>query len=207
MLTLEKSHGLTRVGGREKRILLLMLKGDEPPGKPNPIWFDIYREFGMDYCSFPKKYQQKFREERSFRLSIHRLTKKGFVRPVSVVPNGHPLPDPRGYGYVFYCLTQRGRTLAEELQWEEHASESQEDLKKLLKQLSKLSNEQKTISQIRELLWQQSHNKFECREAFENYWSQRRLGLVLKKLGYKNARVSLRNRQKKYSFDDIPDNR
>jgi hypothetical protein len=198
MLTLEKSRGLIRLGWREKSILLLMLKGDDPPGKPNPIWFDIYSEFGINYNSLPKKYQPKFQEERNFRLSIHRLTKKGLVRPVSVVPDGSSLPDPRGYGYIYYSLTLTGRTTAERLQSEEKALKIQEDLEKAVKQLRALSAMQVTISQVRELLWQQSQEKFDSRNEFDRYWSNTKLGLMLKKYTCGRTRVSVKDSRRKY---------
>jgi hypothetical protein len=93
-----------------------MLKSDDPPGNPNPIWFDIYREFEMNYSSLPKKYQNKFREERMFRQSIRRLTKRGFIKPLLVTQQAFSLDtDPRGYGYLFYSLTLLGRLTAEKL--------------------------------------------------------------------------------------------
>lgn len=200
MLTLEKSHGLTKLGWREKSILLLMLKSDNPPGKPNPIWFDIYSEFGLNYTSLPKKYQPKFREERNFRLSIHRLTKKGLVRPVSVIPDGCSLADPRGYGYNFYSLTQTGRAIAEKLGLEKRASKSDEDFDEILKLLKAQGSVIITLGQMRELLWQKSHGKFSDREAFEKYWSQRRLAVTLKKRGLKNVRAGFGKRQRIYFF-------
>jgi len=201
MLTQEKSHGLTKLGWREKSILLLMLKSDNPPGKPNPIWFDIYNEFGINYNALPKKYQPKFREERKFRLSIHRLTKKGLVRPVSVVPEGCSLQDPRGYGYIFYSLTRIGRVVAEKLQGEEKASKIQEDLERAVKQLRRLKILQVTISQVRELLWQQSHNKFPSRAEFNRYWNNTKLGLMLKKYAFERTRVSMKDSRRKYLLE------
>ena len=198
MLTLEKSRGLTKLGRREKSILLLMLKGDDPPGKPNPIWFDIYSEFGINYNSLPKKYQPKFREERNFRLAIHRLAKKGLVRPVSVVPEGSSLPDPRGYGYIFYSLTQTGRATAERLQSEEKALKIQEDLEKIVLKLRALSGVQVTISQVRELLWQQSQDKFANMDEFDRYWNNTKLGIMLKKYTSERTRISLKDSRRKY---------
>jgi hypothetical protein len=198
MLTLEESHGLTRLGRREKSVLLLMLKSDDPPGKPNPIWFDIYSNFGINYNTLPKKYQPKFREERNFRLSIHRLTKKGLIRPVSVVPEGSSLPDPRGYGYIFYSLTTTGRTTAETLQMEENASKIQEDLEKTVNHLRTLGNVQVTISQIRELLWQQSQDKFASRNEFNRYWNNTKLGLMLKKYTSGRTQISMKDGRRKY---------
>jgi hypothetical protein len=198
MLTLEKSHGLTKLGWREKSILLLMLKSDNPPGKPNPIWFDIYNEFGINYNALPKKYQPKFRDERNLRLSIHRLSKKGLVKPVSVVLEGSSLPDPRGYGYIFYSLTRIGRVVAEKLQGEEKASKIQEDLERAVKQLRRLKILQVTISQVRELLWQQSHDKFSNRNEFDRYWNNTKLGLMLKAFTYRRTQISNTDGRKKY---------
>lgn len=198
MLTLEKSRGLTKLGSREKRILLLMLKGDEPPGKPNPIWFDIYGEFGINYNSFPKKYQPKFREEKNIRLSILRLSKKDLVRPVSVVPEGSSLPDPRGYGYIFYSLTQTGRATAERLKSEEKALKIQDDLEKIMLQLRALSAAQVTIGQVRELLWQQSQDKFVNMDEFDRYWNNTKLGIMLKKYSFGRTQVSMKDGRRKY---------
>jgi hypothetical protein len=198
MLTLEKSSGLTKLGRREKSILLLMLKGDDPPGKPNPIWFDIYSEFGINYNSLPKKYQQKFREERSFRLSIHRLAKKGLVRPVSIVPNGCSLTDPRGYGYSFYSLTQTGHQAAEKIRWDENATKSQIDLEETMILLKVRGAKLVTISQVREMLWQRSHDKFASREEFEKYWNEHKLGFSLKKYSSERKCISMKDGRRKY---------
>jgi len=202
MLTLEKLHGLTRIGRREKSILLLMLKSDDPPGKPNPVWFDIYNEFGINYSSLPKKYQPKFREERNFRLSLYRLAKKGLVRPVSILSNGCSLSDPRGYGYIFYCLTQNGRKRAEKLECERKTSISHEDLEKVVQQLKALSNQQVTLSRIRELLWQQSHDKFTDRNEFDRYWNNSKLGLELRKCASKRTQISKKDGRRKYLLKD-----
>lgn len=198
MVTVEKSRGLTKLGWREKSILLLMLKGDEPPGKPNPIWFDIYSEFGLNYNSLPKRYQPKFREERNFRLSIHRLTKKDLVRPVSVVPADSSIPDPRGFGYNFYSLTLTGRIKAKKLQKKENRLKIQEDLEGIVKQLKTSRIEHVTISQIRELLWQQSQNKFASRDEFNQYWNNTKLGLTLKKYSLGWKQISAKDGRKKY---------
>lgn len=198
MLTVEKSRGLIRLGWREKRILLLMLKGDEPPGKPNPIWFDIYSEFGLSYNSLPKKYQPKFREERNFRLSILRLTKKGLVRPVSVIPKGCSLLDPRGYGYNFYSLAQSGRQAAEKARWNENAEKSHIDFEETMQIFAVRGIEQVTISQVREMLWQRASDKFSCREEFEKYWNKHKLGFALKTYVNERTRVSRKDSKRKY---------
>jgi len=198
MLTLEKSHGLTRLGWREKSILLLMLKGDDPPGKPNPIWFDIYSEFGINYNSLPKKYQPKFREERNFRLSIHRLAKRGFVRPVSVIPTGYSLTDPRGYGYIFYSLAQTGRRAAEKIRWDENAEKSHVDFEETMKLLIVRGIKQVTIRQVREMLWQRTSDKFASREEFEKYWNKHKLGFALKRYVNERTRVSRKDSKRKY---------
>ncbi len=198
MLTLEKSPGLIKLGWREKSILLLMLKNDNPPGKSNPIWFDIYNKFDINYNALPKKYQPKFREERNFRLSVHRLTKKGLVKPVWVVQKESSLPDPRGYGYVFYSLTRTGRVMAEKLQQDEKVSKMHEDLENAVRQLRVLGNMQVTISQVRELLWQQSQDKFAHRDEFDSYWNNTKLGLMLKKCAFGRTRISIKDSRMKY---------
>ncbi len=200
MLTLEKSRGLTKLGRLEKSILLLMLKSDDPPGKPNPVWFDIYSEFGINYNSLPKKYQSKFREERNLRMSIHRLAKKGLVRPVSIVPNGCSLTDPRGYGYSFYSLTQTGHQAAEKIRWDENATKSQIDLEETMKLLRVRGAKLVTISQVREMLWQRSHDKFANREEFEKYWNEHRLGFSLKKYVSERTRISRKDARRKYQL-------
>jgi predicted transcriptional regulator len=113
MSILKALSGKTRFGWREKRVLLVMLKSDDPPGKPNLIWFDIYNEFNINYDNLKKKYQPKlYREEKNCRRSLYRLTKRGFVKPVIAVYDNFLLQDPRGIRYIRYSLTAKGRAIA-----------------------------------------------------------------------------------------------
>ncbi len=175
-----------------------MLKNDNPPGKPNPLWFDIYNAFGINYSSFPKKYQTKFREERNIRLSIHRLIKKDLIRPLSISLNNNALSDPRGYGYIFYYLTPNGHKVAEISQRKESCFKSNGDLEKIIGQLKALGNKQATVSQIRELLWQATSDKFNSKAEFERYWNNTRLGLALKKYTYKRTQIGRKEGKRKY---------
>ena len=197
MLTLEKSRGSTKLGRREKSILLLMLKSDDPPGKPNPIWFDIYKEFGLNYNSLPKKYQTAFQEERLFRQSIHRLAKKALVKPISIAHEDYSLPDPRGYGYIFYCLTPTGRLTAKKLQKKEAALTDQDDFEKAISRLCALHNDQVTTSQVRELLWAMSP-KFSSKVEFDKHWNNTKLGLMIRKHTLKRCRIGTNDGRRKY---------
>lgn len=197
MLTLEKSPGSTKLGRREKSILLLMLKSDDPPGKPNPVWFDIYKEFGLNYDSLPKKYQAVFQEERLLRQSIYRLTKKALVKPLSIALEGYPLADPRGYGYVFYCLTPIGRLTAEKIKKKEVASKDPEDFQKAVNQLHAIGNTKVSVSQIRELLWEMPH-KFSNRTEFDKHWNNTKLGRMIKKHALKRSRMGMADGRRKY---------
>jgi len=88
--------------------------------------------------------------------------------------------------------------VAEKLQGEEKASKIQEDLEKAVKQLRALKILQVTISQVRELLWQQSQDKFSNRKEFDRYWNNTKLGLMLKAFTYRRTQISNTDGRKKY---------
>ena len=187
-----------RLGAREKAVLLLMLRSDDPPGKPNPLWFDIYREFGIDYDSLPKKYQLKFREERKFRLSIHRLIKKDLMRAVSFLPDGFSVPDPRGFGYSFYCLTSKGRKMAEKLLYEENANKSYEGFEKAIAAFRVQGSMELTLMGIYDAMWPLVQDKFESRKDFEKYWNPHKIGFLIKKHASKRSHISMKDGRRKY---------
>lgn len=199
MLTLDTLNGSSRLGWREKSLLLLMLKGDNPPGEANFIWLDIYKTFNISYSLLAKNRQlEKFQEERKFRLSMHRLTQQGLVKPVLSEYQVDSSPDPRGYGYNQYRLTMVGRVVAEKLQQEKKQQNLQEDLEKTIVQLKAAGQLQVTLGQVREQLWQLSQNKFKDREEFDQYWNSIRLGRRLKSYVCRRSRVSGKDGRRKY---------
>jgi hypothetical protein len=181
------------LGEREKAILLLMFQNDDPPGKPNALWFDIYREFEIDYNSLPKKYQAKYQQERKFRRTIYRLMKKDLMRALSFLSIGGSLPDPRGFGYSFYCLTPKGRKIAEKLLFEKNKSNSYEDFKKALDNLRIQGYTKITINDVYESMWPLARDKFRCREDFEKFWNPHKIGSLLKKQVIKRSHISMKD--------------
>jgi len=178
-----------------------MLHSDEPPGKPNPIWFDVYKEFEINYnCGLSKKYQRKFQEEKRLREAIWRLTKRGFTKPILIAQQDTTLQDPRGYGYNFYSLTPQGRSTAEKLQYQKIIVADNQELEETVNQLRTKGNKQVTIRQIREDLWQQTCQRFANREEFENHWNNTKLGRMLKKYICKRTRVGKYNGQRRYTL-------
>ncbi|MCL2476974.1 hypothetical protein [Candidatus Bathycorpusculum sp.] len=202
MRTQEKSHGsANRLGRREKSLLLLMLRSDEPQGKPNPIWLDVYKEFEINYnCGLSKKYQRAFQEEKKFREAIGRLTKRGFIKPMLIAQQDTAISDPRGYGYNFYSLTSPGRSRAEKLQQYQKTSSKKDnqELEETLTQLRAMGTNQVTTRQIREELWQQTRQRFANRAEFEKHWNNTKLGRMLKKHNFERTRVGKYDGRRKY---------
>jgi hypothetical protein len=64
--------------------------------------------------------------------------------------------------------------------------------------LRALSGVQVTISQVRELLWQQSQDKFANMDEFDRYWNNTKLGLMLKKYTSERTRISVKDSRRKY---------
>ena len=175
-----------KLGWRERKILLIMLKHDDPPGHPIALFNHLYRECRIFYDDvLPKSWQkEKYKEERLYKQSIRHLVKRGLIRPVFFAPKGQP-PDPKlfdkVFGYSFFTLTRDGRKTAEKVVREKELDDlmeaRNEDLRKTVKMLEDQGYKEVTLKQVLELLWQVSHGKFENKEEFEKYWNRRRLGL------------------------------
>jgi len=178
-----------------------MLVSDEPPGKPNPIWFDVYKEFEINYnCGLAKKYQRKFQEEKRLRETMGRLTKRGLTKPIIIAQQDTTLQDPRGYGYNFYSLTPQGRLAAEKLEQKKTSTTDNQELEKTITHLRDQGNTQVTIKQIRENLWQQTQQRFANRAEFEMHWNNTKLGRILKKHTWKRTRIGKYRGQRKYNL-------
>ncbi|MDR1992846.1 MAG: hypothetical protein LBQ98_05015 [Nitrososphaerota archaeon] len=203
MLATKKSFGSTnRLGKREKRILLLMLKRDNLPGHATLLWLGIYNEFKIDYSSLPKKYQSEYMEEKRCRCSIYRLVKRGFLKPLLVVQD-FVLPDPRGSGYLFYYLTKSGRIAAKKIQQQNRGLTDPPDLKAVLSKLRDMGHIQVTTAQIHEVLWQHSLQNFATREEFDKYWNRTKLGLMLRKCMVGRARVGANDGRRLYRLQEV----
>jgi len=195
-------HQSAKLGWRERKILLIMLKHDDPPGHPIALFNHLYRECGIHYDDvLPKKWQkEEHKEERLYRQSIRHLMKRNLINPVVFAPEGQPPPDPKGC--CFFALTETGRKIAEKVRREKAMNElveaRNEDLRKTIRLLETQGCKEATLKQIRELLWRVSHDKFEGREEFEKYWNNRRLGLMLRDLVVKRTRVSKKDERRKY---------
>jgi len=206
MLTPEKSPGLTaKLGQREKIILLLMLKQDEPAGRSQLLWNELYRATGIEYGLNPKKsHPTEICEEKKFRYSIFRLVKRGFIKPKIMMRTDFSLPDPRGYGYSFYRLTPTGRLAAEKIQQQNHQQEQllrdQADLEAALGQLQVLGYGWVINRQIREILWTLSADRFDSQVEVDSYWNNTKLGLMLKKHTTKKVRAGVHSRHLRYGL-------
>jgi hypothetical protein len=203
MLTPAKPSGLSKLGKQEKKLLLLMLRNDEPKGNPTLIWVEVYQEFEIYYSCLPKKYQRKFRKEKTLRQSIRRLTKRGLIKPIVITQQNTVLTDPRGQGYNFYSLTPPGRLTAEKLNPPQTNSKDTKELEKTLSQLRTQSNSYITTIQIRELLWQNTDRQFVNKPEFDKYWNNTKLGRMLKKYTLKRTRVRKNDGRRKYAIGDI----
>ncbi|MCL2359399.1 MAG: hypothetical protein LBH74_07070 [Nitrososphaerota archaeon] len=203
MLTQAKPSGLSKLGKQEKKLLLLMLRNDEPQGKPTLIWVDVYQEFEIDYSCLPKKYQPKVRKEKTLRQSIRRLTKRGLIKPIVIAQQNTALTDPRGQGYNFYSLTPPGRSVAEKLTQPQTSSKDTNELEKTLNQLRTQNNKYVTTTQIRELLWQNTDQKDTNKPDFEKHWNNTKLGRMLKKYNIERTRVRKNDGRRKYAIGDI----
>jgi hypothetical protein len=109
------------VGRREKRLLFLIRKRDEPVGKPIAIWGAVYEEFGLKYDPYkPKCSQEAFLEERYIRRAFERIFKRQYAKPAWTVEDGFSLTSPRGEKDFDCCiLTPKGRRVAEQLKRQE----------------------------------------------------------------------------------------
>jgi hypothetical protein len=60
---------------------------------------------------------------------------------------------------------------------------------KLKEVLDLLQSECVTVRKIREMLWANIGSKYGSREAFEEFWTSQKIGLMLKRLGFKKRRA------------------
>ena len=204
MLIREKHSGsVFKLGWREKIILLLMLKCDDPPGTPNFLWIDICKTFEIEFSSASKKSQPHLlNKEHKFKCALTRLIKRGLIKPVMMERPDFSVQHPKGHGYNNYSLTKLGRQVAEKLQQpspqQEQPLSDQADLKKALAELVSLGYVHVMVEQILEMLWQTVGYRFVIREEFERYWNETRLGLVLQSCGIGRTRAGHGDRRWRY---------
>ena len=178
-----------------------MLKGDKPKGCSNPIWLDLALKFKIDYSSLSKKSQYlKFRQERTLRQNLYRLTIKGLIVPSVVLPpNSSSIASPKKFGHNFYSLTPKGHQIAENIQQQQElALKDLEALQTALSALLALGHNNVTTEQVRNVLWQNSTERFVNRIEFDAYWNNTRLGVLLQKCNCSRIRVGFNNRHRKY---------
>lgn len=178
-----------RLGWREKKLLLVALKLDEQ--YDGSFWWEyVPKELGIfiTHGFFERcLHREKFEEEDRYKKAMTRLLERDLARVEIGVFSPKPMRKRGpGSGYLAYALTEKGRKVARELKKQK---DRKEDLNKTLETLTKQGYEHVTLKQIRELLWRLSHDKFQNREEFDGYWSKRRLGLMLKKMGIKRGRI------------------
>ena len=211
MLIREKHSGSAfKLGWREKIILLLMLKCDDPPGTPNFLWIDICKTFEIEFSSASKKSQPHLlNKEHKFKCALTRLIKRGLIKPVMMERPDFSVQHPKGHGYNNYILTKLGRQVAEKLQQptpqqaqflKDHAA-----LKNALEQLYALGHTEVMLDQVRAVIWQQQQQlSLYCfgnsRVEFDAYWNNTKLGLMLKRYTVGQVRISVNDRQRKYGL-------
>ena len=190
MSGLERSNGnrSKKLGARERKILLAMLELDGPDDSPI-FWDQILRRLGIELTDtgFVTRDEQ-YKDARLYKKAMNRLVRRGYAKVV-ILGNR---PPPRRYGFQLYKLTDEGRRVAAELKGR---MEAREDLEAAIKALADQDHQHATLNQIREALWQISHQKFSGREDFEKFWSRKRLGSALKKLGIKRVLRGPKNRR------------
>jgi len=193
-----------KLGEREKKILIAMLELNNLYSRFGKMWGQILKKVGVDYgdYSYPvtkNKQPENWLEERKNKQAITRLVKKGLVRVV--VPEGGKINVHR-YGYQLFNLTEEGRKVAEELKRQENMKESEKAVEHAVEMLNAQGYEYASFSQIRELLWRLTYDKFNNdREEFDKCWNKIRLGLALKDLGVKQKVVWDRKAIKLYSLE------
>jgi len=197
-----RPHGWTRLGGKEKSILLLMLELDKPPGKNILLLPAIYSAFQIVYSSLPKNQQVEYREENKVKCVLYRLLRKGFILQVGVMDKD--LNTPRGRGYAYYRLTKAGRLVALKLlqrkDREVRVVRDREVFLCALGQLRLLGQVMVSIGEVREVLWGLLRQEFVGRVEFERYWNSTKLGLLLKECAGRQVRAGVRDRRRKYGL-------
>jgi hypothetical protein len=197
------------LGWREKIILLLMLKCDNPPGTPNFLWIDICQTFEIDFSSASKKSQiAMLKKEHKFKCSLTRLIKKGLIKPAVMERPDFSVQHPKGHGYNKYSLTKLGRQVAEKLQRptpQQTQLKAHEALKNALDQLYALGHTEVMLDQVRAVIWQQQQQlSLYCfgnsRVEFDAYWNNTKLGLMLKRYTVGQVRIGVNDRQRKYGL-------
>jgi len=201
-----KLHGF-RLGKRERVVLRLMLKGDTPRGTPIPIWLDICQEVDIEYGFLQKKFQRaEFCNENMYKCALSRLVRKGLIKPIIEGRQDCSLLDPKVHGYNYYCLTELGRLVAEELQQPDPKMvlflKEFGVLQNVLVQLVGFGAVEVTVDQIREELWLLIGHTFSSGVEFDRYWNNTKLGLLLKRCVVGQVRVGVIVRQRKYFLSE-----
>ena len=113
--------------------------------------------------------------------------------------------NPKGHGYNYYSLTDFGRLVADKLYQEqlqkERSLRAKVDLKKVMDKIWGAGCVEFAIDLIQRELWQLSEGSFGGRAEFDKYWSNTKIGIMLK--GYRVEpimRVGKKDRHQKYRW-------
>jgi hypothetical protein len=140
--------------------------------QPESIWFSAVarKELGIYDISI---YSECFRSWRKYKKALLKLFRAGLIEPV-----------PERWSSFYHiglediALTDKGRSIAKRLLAEEDA---ESDVQKAVETLKKQGTTPFTLTQLRDLLWQISGEKFRGKEEFEAFWTKQKLGRILKK--------------------------
>jgi DNA-binding MarR family transcriptional regulator len=170
--------GSTRLGRREKKVLKVLLKlaADRTEDRPffnlkagEILGAEVLDKLGIPFITLNIS-------GIPYRKALNRLVKRELVELTS--------RKMRQVRKRTYKLTEKGREATENLIAEESRMEGLIEALRLLNAEGIMTL---TMDGIHELLWQVSSYQFNNREEFENYWTKRRLGLALKKIGLKQV--------------------
>ena len=146
---------------------------------------------------------KRMAEEKRYWEAFHRLKRRGYITPVALVlkPNSSCIPFQHTTriwvkGNPYWTLTEKGRKVAHKILREE---KEEKHLREALNLLVKEGKTEATLNEIREKLWERSGESFRNREEFERYWTKKRLGLMLKRIGV-NWRRTGKKRIRLYSL-------
>ena len=205
------------VGRRQRRLLFVLLARDEPRGRPIASWGAACHEFKIDYKPYILKSRQKemFSEECAVKRSFERLVKRGFILSAGMMREGFSLTSASsslasssggGVDFDFCVLTCEGRLVAERLKLLERGltvKEEVEVVRQVLVRFHSLGYVYVTALQVRDFLWQDLHERFVSRQAFDKYWHNTKIGLRLRKYRVGRARVSKKDYHRKYCLSSM----
>lgn len=179
-----------RLGWRERRLLKALY-----PAVEKKEYFTrelISRKIMAMMLKDAISVRKKESEKKLYWRAFHRLKRRGYVAPVAILIKlslllGTPqMTEIRKRANPYWTLTEKGREAALKILGEE---KEEEQLKETLKLLVKEGKTEATLNEVREKLWEITQTFFRSREEFQEYWTERRLGLALKRIGVNWRRV------------------